>query len=188
MAVRPTVFSDISNNPVPDDQHVRIIIQEHPALNGSQVQIDVSLDEASKLTSDNSDMVIFQIFEPNKPPRRVVLNGTDLAKLYKGVDFADVIQRAEPVPQRAEAAARSVATRGRPKGTTKAPKAQGSGINYRDMENIGLEHRGRVTEEEAQLVRENLDKANANRAREGQAPIDPTNEKFAKRYGMTPAA
>lgn len=187
MAVRPTVFSDISNNPVPDDQHVRIIIQEHPALNGSQVQIDVSLDEASKLTSDNSDMVIFQIFEPNKPPRRVVLNGTDLAKLYKGVDFADVIQRAEPVPQRVEVAERTVATRGRPKGTTKAPKADGPKIDYQSAEHAGKLHRGRITDEEAAWVRDNRDLASKNREAQGHPAINWADPAEQKRYGITPA-
>lgn len=56
--------------------------------------------------------------------------------------------------------------------------------DYKSMENIGLEHRGRVTEDEARLVRENLDTANANRTREGQAPIDPKDDKMIRRYGF----
>lgn len=57
-------------------------------------------------------------------------------------------------------------------------------VNYRDLDNIGLEHRGKVTADEARLVRENLDRANANRAREGQGPIDVTDPKMVKRYGL----
>ncbi len=56
--------------------------------------------------------------------------------------------------------------------------------DYSSPEFAGLEHRGRTTETEAAWVRENLDKANANRAREGQAPINPNDAKMKARYGL----
>jgi hypothetical protein len=43
-------------------------------------------------------------------------------------------------------------------------------------------HRGRVTEAEAEWVRENLEKANENRRREGQPAIDPESDADQKRY------
>lgn len=68
-----------------------------------------------------------------------------------------------------------------PRGSAPAKPA---GVDYKSIDNAGLEHRGRVTEEEARLVRDNLETANANRAREGQGPIDPNDVKMKKRYGF----
>lgn len=56
--------------------------------------------------------------------------------------------------------------------------------DYTLPENAGLIHRGRVTEAEAQWVRENLDEANNNRIREGQPIIDPNDPTEKKRYGF----
>ncbi len=57
-------------------------------------------------------------------------------------------------------------------------------IDYTDPDRFGQLHRGRITEKEAALVRENLDAANAHRAAAGQSPIDPNDPKEKQRYGL----
>jgi hypothetical protein len=61
-----------------------------------------------------------------------------------------------------------------------------TGRDYTSPEFAGLVHRGKVTDEEAEYVRNNLEAVNANRARQDppQPPIDPTNPDHAKRYGF----
>jgi hypothetical protein len=71
---------------------------------------------------------------------------------------------------------------------TRRPRGEGASgeekLNYSDPQNAGIAHRGRVTEAEAEWVRNNLDEANANRTRAGQPLIDPNDEKEKKRYGF----
>ena len=62
--------------------------------------------------------------------------------------------------------------------------ARGEKIDYGSPEHAGVLHRGRVTEREAELVRADLARANANRAREGQLAIDPADAKERARYGL----
>ena len=45
-------------------------------------------------------------------------------------------------------------------------------------------HRGRVTEEEARLVRDNRDQASANRQAQGHPPLDFADPAEVKRYGL----
>ena len=54
--------------------------------------------------------------------------------------------------------------------------------DYTSDEWFGVLHRGRVTEEEALMVRNNLDRANRNREREGQTSIDSADPKEKARY------
>lgn len=71
-------------------------------------------------------------------------------------------------------------------GTLKSNRMQitGEKRNYSSPEWAGTEHRGRTTEVEAVWVRNNLETANKNRAREGQAPINIKDPKMIKRYSF----
>jgi hypothetical protein len=92
--------------------------------------------------------------------------------------FADALGSARKVDEA------SIAPSKRTRST--APKAdKGEKRDYSSPEWAGTEHRGRTTEAEASWVRANLEAANANRAREGQAPIDIKDPKMVKRYGFT---
>ena len=68
--------------------------------------------------------------------------------------------------------------------STTAPLARKRRDASLTAEHAGVLHRGRVTEREAAFVRANLERANANRAREGQPPIDPADPKERQRYGL----
>lgn len=77
--------------------------------------------------------------------------------------------------------------------STSAPRTQrrstgggggGERINYATPERYGQLHRGRVTEEEAAMVRDNLMGASQNREAQGHPPIDFNDPKEIKRYGL----
>ncbi len=57
-------------------------------------------------------------------------------------------------------------------------------VDYTDADHFGQLHRGRITDKEAALVRDNLELANAHRAAAGQPPIDPNDPKEKRRYGF----
>lgn len=178
MAVKQIMVSDISGKDIPDDQHARIIVEDHPALNGAPVELDVSSDEASKLQGSKIDLVTLVVHEINQAPRRVVLDVTNLNSMFKGVDFEQVLGNA----RRVEQSQPSVRTR-RPRGSgPAAPK--GDKVDYTAMDKIGQLHRGRVTETEAALVRDNMDKASANREAQTGKGIDWSDEKERGRYGI----
>jgi hypothetical protein len=69
---------------------------------------------------------------------------------------------------------------------TSAPKAKG--VDYKQLENAGLIHRGRITDEEKAIVQANFEQANSNRRREGQPEIDLSNPKDVAKYGLEAVA
>jgi hypothetical protein len=173
MAVRQIIMSDISGNELDDDTHTRVVI-DHPDMT-FPIELDISLDEASQLQSSSVRLATIKVFAPNQPPRTVAIESTELAELFDGVDFDKVLAGGRKADKE------STPTRTR---RSSAAPSSGEKKDYSSPEWAGVEHRGRTTEAEASWVRENLEAANANRAREGQAPIDPQDEKFKKRYGF----
>lgn len=176
MAIRQIAYSDISNEAIEDDQHARLVIQ-HPDYPDRR-EIDVSTAEADKLQMTSLRLVTLTVLVPNKPPREVTVESKVLDKLFDGVpDFTKVLDGA----RRSQSAATPPSQR-TPRVTTAKSPASGEKRDYSSPEWAGVEHRGRTTDVEAKWVRDNLEKANANRAREGQEPIDPALDKYVKRY------
>lgn len=60
----------------------------------------------------------------------------------------------------------------------------GALINYNEPENAGLPHKGKIGEQEAVFVRDNLELVNQRRTAAGHPAIDPANQSDAKRYGF----
>lgn len=174
LAVKSVVVSDVSGVEVPDDKHARVVV-EHPDQSFA-IELDVSAEEADKFQNSSLRLVTVTVYAPNVSPRKAVVETKTLDKLFGAtVDFDAVLASGRRADRPAAAPARRA---------IKASSPSAEKRDYKAMDNIGLEHRGRVTEEEARLVRENLSQANENRAREGQAPIDPKDAKMVKRYGF----
>jgi hypothetical protein len=70
--------------------------------------------------------------------------------------------------------------RRRRQATQRRPK-----VNYATPEHAGEPHRGRITEEEKQLVRDNLASVNERLITDGHRPITPDDPELAERYGLT---
>lgn len=171
MAVRQIVVSDLSGAELGEDDHARVTV-EHPDY-PQPLELDVSVDEALRLQDSTLRLVNFTIFAPNGPPRRAVVETKTLDKLFDGVDISAVFDGARPAPAAAPSASRPTS------GAAAAPK-----VDYGSPEHAGVLHRGRITEREATFVRTNLERANANRAREGQPAIDPDDPRERQRYGL----
>ena len=57
-------------------------------------------------------------------------------------------------------------------------------VNYATLEHAGEPHRGRITEAEKELVRDNLDKVNRRLREDGMREIDPSDQTMRDRYGL----
>jgi len=66
----------------------------------------------------------------------------------------------------------------------RAPRAAGGGKRTIPVEEYGFPRRGRVSADEAEYVRENLDTVNRRLKAAGVREIDPTDAKLRERYGL----
>jgi hypothetical protein len=157
----------------PDDEVVRVVVLEHPDLLSGPVQLDARPVEVESIDDAALDVAIVEIHDVHggSQPRRVVLTAGEFDALATDVPMAQLLKTAERV---------------RP---PKAPKrATADKFDYATLEHAGKPHRGRITEEEALLVRENLEEINKRLADDGLRQIDPADPEHAERYGFpTPA-
>jgi hypothetical protein len=179
MGIKQVIVSDISGEEIDEADHARIIVNDHPALNGASVELDVSSDEAARLQESRIDLVSLSIFEPNRAPRRVVLDANGFAEVFKGIDIAEVLQSARQV---ADSAARGGS---RTAATPRRATPKGDRVDYASLEHAGEVHRGRVTEAEASIVRDNLDEVNRRLESQGRPTIDPKDPVMKRRYGFS---
>jgi hypothetical protein len=155
-----------------DDEVVRVVVLEHPDLVAGPVQLEARPVEVESIDDASLDVAIVEIYDSHGggQPRRVVLTASEFDALATDVPMAQLLKTAERI-RPAKAAKRSTADR----------------LDYATLEHAGKPHRGRTTEEEAQLVRTNLDEINKRLADEGIRQIDPADPEHAIRYGF-PAA
>jgi hypothetical protein len=176
MATKSIVVSDISGEELADDQHVRVLVK-HPD-NPTVLELDISSAEADLLRNTALRLVEFEIFAPNEPRRTAYIETKTLDRLFKDVDFDAVLGGARK-------ASGQGSRDGRPRGgPVRAPVSRNDRVDYTAGEHYGKLHRGRVTEEEAALVRANKAQASRNRQSQGHAAIDWNDEAEKRRYGL----
>ena len=180
MVFKQVVLSDLSGEELTDDTHVRVVVQ-HPDL-PTAVELDISAAEADKLASTTLRLVELTIHAPNVAPRSVTMETKVLDRLFDGVDVDQVLEGARAVdmaripPSQRGRAPVSSAPAAR---TEKADK-----VDYTAPDRYGQLHRGRLTDEERELVRSNRDQASLNRQAQGHPPIDWNDDKERARYGL----
>src|SRR4051794_6205972 len=178
MSKRYMTVSDLTGDPIQSDEDVAtIVVWDHPLIE-RPVQLDADVAEVSEVEGSSKDYAVIEIIRDGGDKReRLVLEVSEFESLFNDkVKVDDVLHSAEPysdspVATRTDEPKR----RGRPRGSggaAAAPTAKADRVDYKAPENAGLLHRGRVTEEEKALVQADLDRANANRRREGQPEID----------------
>lgn len=170
------IKSDISGREIEPGNAVRIVVSDHPILGSRTVELDAELSDVDKLESNRLNMVSVAVHVPGEVVRRIILDAAAFDKLFRG-DVAEILLGA-----RNGGAAPAPARRIRRAGAGAAGRADK--IDYTATEHFGQLHRGRVTDEEATLVRDNLEQANQNRAAAGQPAIDVDDPKEAKRYRL----
>jgi len=175
MGERTVRFSDLSNQQVEADKLASLTV-EHPD-HELPLRLEATPEELEPLKKLGIRAVRLEVHLPgeDQEPTRYIVPEKDFDKLATGRKMAEVLAEAEQVvvtPTRTNRRSHNKTANGEPLRT------------FNTLGNAGLPHMGKVSAEEAKLVRENLEAVNANRAAQGHAPIDPANPIDAKRYGF----
>jgi hypothetical protein len=175
MGERTVRFSDLSNQQVEAEQLASLTV-EHPDYE-LPLRLEATPEELEPLKKLGIRAVRLEVQLPgeDQEPSRYIVPEKDFDKLATGRKMAEVLAEAEQVavtPTRTNRRSHNKTANGEPLRT------------FNTLGNAGLPHMGKVSAEEARLVRENLEAVNANRAAQGHAPIDPANPIDAKRYGF----
>jgi hypothetical protein len=172
MGQKTVRFSDLSEQLIIDDSAlVRIVVHEHPELDGQPVEIEAHRDEVQAITHAALEVAVVDLYVGgDAEPRRVTVEAAVFDKLATTRPMAEVIIAAPP--------ARRVTK-------PRAPAAAGGEkADYGTVEHAGRPHKGKTTEAEKQLVREHLGEINKRLAAEGLRTIDVNDPDHVERYGL----
>lgn len=186
MAKKTIVVSDLSGQDIPDDEQVELRILELEGLS-QPVKLDASRAEADRLRIEAKPMALIELVMPDGTVERVAIDAAQFKKSIKG-DADEVMASAEALsfagasPVQPEVPRR----RGRrPRDEGTAASSRADKVNYTDPDKFGQLHRGRLTDEEITLVKENPEQASRNREAQGHPPIDWQDSKEKARYNLT---
>lgn len=169
-------FSDLSEKLITDDADlVRVVVREHPELDGQAVEFEAHREEVTTLAGEALRIASVELHFPGEDePRRLVVDTAAFDKLATARPMAELLIASAP-------ARRAASPR-----TPAAPRRER--VDYGTLEHAGKPHRGAVTDAEKQLVREHLAEVNERLAADGVRTIDPADPDHAERYGLVPAA
>jgi hypothetical protein len=172
MAQRMVRFSDLTNKIIEDDVVVRIVIEQHPALENGPVEIEAAAHEAEPIRKSALSVVNLKLYQGDgSEPETVTMEIEEFDNLAAGMDMADIIRQAEPAyPPRKQA---------RPTPASAADK-----LDYSTLDRAGKPHRGKTTDAEKETVRNNLAAINDRLKRDGIRTIDLDNAEHVMRYGL----
>jgi hypothetical protein len=172
MAQRMVRFSDLSNKIIEDDAVVRIVVEQHPALENGPVEIEAAKDGVEPIRKGALSLVSLKLYQGDgSEPETVTMEIEEFNSLAGGMDMADIIRRAQPAyPPRKQA---------RP-----TPASAGDKLDYSTLEHAGKPHRGKTTDAEKETVRNNLAIVNERLKRDGIRTIALDNAEHVTRYGL----
>ena len=98
MAQRMVRFSDLTNKIVDDDDAVvRIVVEQHPALQNGPVEIEAATDEVEPIRKGALSVVSLKLYQgKGSEPETVTMEIEAFNRLAGDMDIADIIRRAEP--------------------------------------------------------------------------------------------
>jgi hypothetical protein len=164
-------FSDLSGEIIAnDDALARIVVHEHPELGDGPVEIEALLDEARAIEKAALRVAVVDLYLPGDLPHRVTMDLGSFDEMATDKPMTELLVAARPARRGSRSAA-------------PAP-ARGDRANYADPAHAGKPHKGKVTDAEKELVRENFDEINARLAREGMRTISLADPEHVERYGL----
>ena len=171
MGQKTVRFSDLSEQLITEDGAlVRIVVHEHPELDGQPVEIEAHVDEARAITDAALEVAVVDLYPAGEAePRRVIMDAGVFDKLATARPMSELLIAAPPA-RRAP----------RPRAAATAAERP----DYGTLEHAGKPHKGKTTDAEKQLVREHLAEINKRLAAEGLRTIDPADPGHIERYGL----
>jgi hypothetical protein len=158
MGQRIVHFSDLTDTVIEDHALVRIVVEQHPALQNGPVELEVSKDEVVPVRKGALDIVNLKIFtDDGSEPEAVAMELEVFNKLADGKDMVDIIRRAQPAYP--------------PRKQTAAPPATGK-LKHASEEDAGKPHQGKTTDME-ETIRKDPDAADSSRGlRSRSSPME----------------
>ena len=98
MGQKTVRFSDLSEQLITEDGAlVRIVVHEHPELDGQPVEIEAHLDEVQAITDGALEVAVVDLYmEGESGPRRVTLDAAVFDKLATTRSMAELLIAARP--------------------------------------------------------------------------------------------
>jgi hypothetical protein len=165
-------FSDLSGQLITDDEApARIVVSEHPGLPDGPVEIEALTAEATGIEKAGGQAALVDLYFPgDEQPRRVVLAVAEFDKLATDRPMSEILASARP------------ARRSSRSGTATASREDRT--NYATIEHAGKPHKGKTTDAEKRLVRENLGEINERLAAQNLRTISLADPEHVERYGL----
>lgn len=175
VAVKQIRVSDLSGKQADDDQMAKLVIYEHPQYQGPII-LDVLPDELGELP-ESERYVSIEVIQPgDRSGQKALISLDRFNKLT--ADMNTIVMNA--VAAQASPTASEAKRRPRRSGTS----GQRGKVNYASLEHAGEPHRGRITQAEKDLVRDNLEQINKRLRQSGLREIDPADPTMRDRYGL----
>jgi hypothetical protein len=180
MGTKVIHVSDISGREGTDEELGRLVVHQHPDFHQGPITLDV-LPEEIKALEAATQLVVLEYFAPGaRRGERITVTLDDFRRLAPdGADMKAVLFQALIDQQGPRSAKSSRAPE--PAGAVSQRRAK---VDYGTLEHAGEPHRGRITETEKRLVRENLDDVNARLRAQSLREIDPGEDSMRDRYGL----
>jgi hypothetical protein len=174
VAVKTIRVSDLSGKEVDEDQLAKLVIHEHPQYQGP-ITLDVLPEEVGELPESDA-YVRIEVIQPGDRAGQTAIISLDR--------FNRLSPDMNSVVMNAVASQRAPATEEPRRRTRRGVGGQRGKTNYASLEHAGEPHRGRITEAEKELVRNNLDQINQRLRESGMREIDPSDPTMRERYGL----
>ncbi|HEY0932840.1 MAG TPA: hypothetical protein VGD91_03770 [Trebonia sp.] len=177
MGQKTVRFSDLSEQLITEDSAlVRIVVHEHPELDGQPVEIEAHLDEVEAITDAGLQVAVVDLYAAGETePRRVTLDAAVFDKLAAARPMAELLIAARPARR---------APKPRAAAAPAAAPGERDRIDYSTLEHAGQPHKGKTTDAEKRLVREHLAEINQRLAEQGLRTIDLRDPGHVERYGL----
>jgi len=181
VATKVVHVSDLSGREAEDeDQLGRLVVLEHPDV-GEPATLEVFPDEVADLKSAER-LVRLEYYPPGeRRAQQLTVTADQFNALAGDEDMRALLVRAITTAHERRGEGAQPARRQR------RGAAGGSGrgkVNYATLEHAGEPHRGRITEAEKELVRNNLEAVNQRLRESGMREIDPSDPTMRERYGL----
>ena len=166
--------SDLTGKIIDQEEQIgRLVVEQHPHFD-KPITLEALPSEIEEQLPQDSEYVALSYYPPGEgQPRQVLMSLDKFNSLFEESDPETVLQTALAYQQEEPK---------RPRGTQKATTK----IDYSSSEHAGEPHRGSISEDEKEYVREHLDEVNLRLREKGMREIDPSDPKLANRYGLSP--
>jgi len=180
VATKVVHVSDLSGREAEDEGQLgRLVVLEHPDV-GEPATLEVFPEEVAGLQSAER-LVRLEYYAPGeRRAQQLTVTADQFNALAGDEDMRGLLVRAIATAHERRSEGAQPARRQR-----RGAGVSGRGkVNYATLEHAGEPHRGRITEAEKELVRENLEAVNQRLREAGMREIDPSDPAMRDRYGL----